>query len=165
MEVKRLETILIMCMKNLCTNKCLQKAAVPFLQIPSYARWSVAALVGWGCACTAHLFWTHPLGPTAPLRLHGWNLNPTEGGRMMQDPEGPALQYIPSPSWHFYNGRSFSLLPESSNGILPKSELQRQLWSCGRPLPLESEALEIKLSSTSYLGLLTNTYAGWLPQL
>ena len=67
--------------------KCLSKAAVPFLKYHLMLD-EKCSPGGVGVCMYSILFRTHPLGPTAPLRLHGWNLNTTGGGQMMQDPKG-----------------------------------------------------------------------------
>ena len=69
-EGKRLgTTILIVCMKDLCTMPLRQQSHLNKYHL---------MLLQWLVCTQLHLFQTHPVWPTAPLRSPGENLNTTD---------------------------------------------------------------------------------------
>lgn len=145
-------------MKNLCTN-VFKRQQYPFFkyQVPLKLDEGVEAMVGWGCACITHLFWTHPLGPTAPLRLHGWNLTPLMGGwgcewwgKTQRDPVPHGISTMEYPFCYWNITEEWT----------PKAAMV-----LNTNIALGVRALDSKLWSLSYLRPFTNTYAGQLPWL
>ena len=128
------------------------KTAVSLFQTPSYAGWRCCLLwCGGGCAhralpvpdlpsvaqSSSQVTWIKP--------QHLWWGWLTEA-RHKGPPSNASLVLHGISTWNIL----------SVTGILLKRILRRQLRPCGRPLPLQPEALESKHCSASYPKTLNN---------